>query len=127
MGSESSSTSSTSVILSSSKFDKKKSKKQRKEKKPTENHLKVRAASDVCSKWEDDLEEVHGLTDEQACEVVSLMASHLQKDEFPPGSDDPLMVHAKEGWKYMKEVKQLAELYPEFLDQTFMNGEWVML
>jgi hypothetical protein len=28
---------------------------------------------------------------------------------------------------YMKEVKRLAELYPEFLDQTFMNGEWVML
>jgi hypothetical protein len=55
------------------------------------------------------------------------MAPHLQKDEFPPGSDHPLMVHAKEGWKYMKEVKRLADLYPEFLDPTFMNGESVML
>jgi hypothetical protein len=67
------------------------------------------------------------LTDEQACVVVSLMAPHLQKDEFPPGSDHSLMVHAKEGWKYMKEVKRLADLYPEFLDPTFMNGESVML
>jgi hypothetical protein len=47
--------------------------------------------------------------------------------EFPP-SEDPLMLHAKEGWKYVKEVKRLAGLYPECLgDQTFMNGEWVML
>jgi hypothetical protein len=128
MGSESSSISSANVTSPSSKFDKKKTKKkQRKEKKLTESHLKVRAAADVSRKWELDLEHVHGLTDEQACVVVLLMAPHLQKDEFPP-SDDPLMLHAKEGWKYMKEVKRLVGLYPECLeDQTFMNGEWVML
>jgi hypothetical protein len=116
MGSESSSISSANVTSPSSKFDKKKTKKkQRKEKKLTESHLKVRAAADVSRKWELDLEHVHGLADEQACVVVLLMAP-------------PLMLHAKEGWKYMKEVKRLAGLYPECLeDQTFMNGEWVML
>jgi hypothetical protein len=116
--------------LTSSKFDKKKpNKKQRNEKKPTETHLKIRAVADAARKWEWDLEDVHGLTDEQACVVVSLMAPLMQKDEseFPPSSD-PLILHAKEGWKYMKEVKRLAGLYPEYLgDQTFMNGGWVML
>jgi hypothetical protein len=119
---------STNATSSSSKSDKKKTKKQRKEKKPTDNHLKIRAVEDAGSKWELDLERVHGLTDEQACVVVSLMAARpLQNDKFPP-SDDPLMIHAKEGWKYMKEAKRLAGLYPECLgDQCFMNGEWVML
>ena len=96
-------------------------------KEPTENHLKVRAASDAAAKWELDLERVHGLADEQACVVVSLMAPYMKKGEFPT-SDNPLMLHAKEGWAHMMEVQRLAELYPECLeDQTFMNGEWVML
>ena len=126
--SESLSISSTNVTSPSSKSDsKRKAKKHCKEKKPTEIHFKIRSAADAGRKWEADLEEVHGLTDEQACMVVSIMAPHLEKDEFPR-SDDPLMVHAKEGWKHMKESKRLAELHPECLaDQTFMNGEWVML
>jgi hypothetical protein len=126
MESESLSISGTSVTSPLSKFDKK-MKRQRKEKKPTENYLQIRAVADAGRKWENDLEEVHGSTDEQACVVVSLMAPHLRKDEFPP-SDDPLMVHAKEGWKHTKEAKRLAELYPECLgDQSFINGECVML
>ena len=126
--SESFSISSTNVTSHSSKSDSKsRAKKQRKEKKPTEIHLNIRSAADAGRKREADLEEVYGLTDEQACIVVSLMAPHLEKDEFPP-SDDPLMAHAKEGWKLMKESKRLAELHPECLaDQTFMNGKWVML
>ena len=127
--SESFSISSTNVISHSSKSDtsKRRAKKHRKEKKPTEIHLNIRSVADAGRKWETDLEEVYGLTDEQACIVVSLMARHLEKDEFPP-SDDPFMVHAKEGWKLMKESIRLAALHPECLaDQTFMNGEWVML
>jgi hypothetical protein len=76
-----------------------------------EPHLKIRAVADAGRKWGFDLEDVHRFTDKQACVVVSLMASLLQKDksELPP-SDDPLMLHPKEGWKYMKEAKRLAGL-----------------
>eukprot|EP00977_Amphora_coffeiformis_P018762 scaffold6701_cov181-Amphora_coffeaeformis.AAC.4 len=119
-----SSDSSTSVTSSSSKCANNKKKKRKKE--PTENHLKLRAASDAGRQWELDLERVHGLTDEQACVVVSLMAPHLKKDEFPP-SNDPLMKHAKEGWKLLKDTRRLRKLYPDCRDQTFINGEWKML
>ena len=59
---------------------------------------------------------------------IGSRASHVttgpvhDKEEFRT-SDDPLMLHAKSGWAHMKEVKRLAELYPECLeDQTF--HEW---
>ena len=64
------------------------------------------------------------------CSRVTNGPVHEKKDEFAPTSDhNPLVLHAKEGWAHMKEVQRLAELlYPECLeDQTFMNGEWVML
>ena len=119
--------SSTNFTSHSSKSDSKsRAKKQRKEKKPTEIHFKIRSAADGAESVKADLEEVDCLTDEQACIVVSLMAPHLEKDEFPT-FDDPLMFHAKEGWKLMKKSKRLAELHPECLaDKMFMNGEWVM-
>jgi hypothetical protein len=34
---------------------------------------------------------------------------------------------AEEGWKQMKELHRLMELYPECGDQTNINGEWIML
>jgi hypothetical protein len=34
---------------------------------------------------------------------------------------------AEEGWKLMKELHRLMELYPECGDQTSINGEWTML
>jgi hypothetical protein len=34
---------------------------------------------------------------------------------------------AEEGWKQMKELRRLMELYPECGDQTNINGEWIML
>ena len=126
MESACSSDSSTSVTSNSSKCDNSK-KKTRKSKEPTENHLKLRAACDAGSKWELDLEEVHGLTDEQACVVVSLMAPHLKKDVFPPSNGDYLMKHAEEGWKLLKETRRLMALYPDCGDQTCINGEWEML
>jgi hypothetical protein len=79
--------SSTSVTSNSSKCANNK-KKKRKRKEPTENHLKLRAACDAGSKWELYLEEVHGLTDGQACVVVSLMAPHLKNNTFPPSNGD---------------------------------------
>lgn len=122
LGTESacSSDSITSIASNSSKCaNNKKKKKQRMER--TENHLKLLAACDAGSKWELDLEEVHGLTNEQACVVVSLMAAHLKNDAFSPSNGDPLMKHAEEGWKLLKETRRLMELYPDCGDQTCIN------
>lgn len=122
-----SSDSSTSVTSSSSKCAKKKKKKKREKKVPTENHLKLRAAVDATRKWEFDLEEIYGLTDEQSCVCVSNLAPYLKTDTFPPSKGDRLMELAEEGWKLMKELHRLMELYPECGDQTSINGEWTML
>lgn len=122
MDSACSSDSSTSATSNSSNCVINKKKKRKKRiKEPTENHLKLRAACDAGRKWELDLEEVHGLTDELACVVVSLMAPHLKKDTFPPANGNPLMKHAEEGWKLLKEARRLGELYPDCGDQTCIN------
>jgi hypothetical protein len=81
---------------------------------------------DAGSKWELDLEEVHGLTNEQACVVVSMAAQYC-KDTFPPTKEDRFLELAKEGWKHVKELDRLNTLYPESDDQTSSNGEWIML
>jgi hypothetical protein len=124
-----SSDSSTSVTSSSPPgcAEKKKSKR-RKTKVPTENHLKIRAVVDAGRKWELDLEEVHGLTDEQACVVVSMSAQYY-KDKFShtPTKGDRFLELAKDGWKHVKELDRLNTLYPECDDQTSINGEWIML
>jgi hypothetical protein len=118
-----SSDSSTNVTSISSKCAKK---KKRKTKVPTENHLKLRAVVDAGDKWEADLEKVHGLTDEQTCKCVSNLAPYLKIDAFPLSNGDRLMELAEEGWKQMKELHRLIELYPECGDQTTINGEWIM-
>ena len=83
---------------------------------------------DAGSKWELDLEKVHGLTDEEACIVVSKVARYGNEDTFPDANGDRFMELAKEGWKYSRElpVARLHKLYPECTDQTCINGEWVM-
>ena len=124
---ESSSDSSTSVTSTSSVCAPEKKKRKKTEKRPTENHLKIRAAIDAGDKWELDLERVHGLTDEQACVCVSVVGQHLHEDEFPPAKGDRIVELAKEGWEHLREVDRLTKLYPECGDQTNINGEWIML
>jgi hypothetical protein len=131
MESESSGDSSTSDISSSSKS----AKKQRQSKHnnsgaakvPTEHHLKIRAVVDAGSSWELDLERVHGLTDEDACVVVSKMARYVNQAVFPDPNGDRFMEFAKEGWKHMRELKRIKKLYPECRDQTCIDGQWFML
>jgi hypothetical protein len=90
------------------------------------NHLKIRAVVDAGRKWELDLEEVHGLTDEEACVVVSMSAQYY-KDTFPPTKGDRFLELAKDAWKHVKELDRLNTLYPECGNQTSINGEWIML
>ena len=133
MGSLSDSTSSdtsNSTECASKKNQNKKDKTQTKRKKlkkiPTENHLMIRKVIDAGSKWELDLEKVHGLTDEEACIVVSKVARYGNEDTFPDTNGDRFMELAKEGWKHCRELARLHKLYPECTDQTCIDGEWVM-
>ena len=123
--SESSDTSSGSAISTSSKCAKKKRKKA--EKQPTKNHLKIRAVVDAGRAWELDLERVHGLTDEEACIVVSKVTRYSSQNTFPDPRTDRFMKLAHQGWKLFREAQALQDKYPECLDQTSIDGEWKML
>jgi hypothetical protein len=71
-----------------------------------------------------DLEEVHGLTDEEACIVVAIATKHLRYEEFPSvlKGDLKFITFAKEGWKLMKEACRVRNAYPKCRKQTFVNG-----
>jgi hypothetical protein len=125
MESESSDDSSTSGISTSSKCAKKQKKG---DNLPTEGHLKIRAVVDAGSAWELDLERVHGLTDEEACIVVSKMAPYVNQDTFPENpSGDRFMTFAKQGWEHMRKLKEIRKKYPECRGQTCVDGKWIML
>lgn len=81
---------------------------------------------DAGEKWEFDLERVHGLTDEEACMVVSIVTKHLNEDKLPPANGNRFIELAGEGWETLKEVDRLVKLYPECLNQDKMDGVWVM-
>ena len=93
---------------------------------PTENHLKLRNAIDAGEKWEVGLEQIHGLTDEEACVCVSIVTKHLHDETLPPSNGNRLMELAREGWKTLKEVDRLVKLYPECGNQDKIDGKWVM-
>jgi hypothetical protein len=123
--SNTSDTSSSSAYASRNK--RKRNASMKKEIVPTDNHLQIRAVCDAGRKWELDLERVNGLTDEEACVCVSIVAKNLPKDEFPHTKGDRFVELAREGWKNMKESDRLLKLYPECGNQTCIHGEWIML
>jgi hypothetical protein len=101
-------------------------KKVRKEKSlpiPNENHMKLRAVSDAGSKWELDLEGVHGLTDGEACRILDLVAELLSEDEFPnfdrtsENSND--LAFAEEGRRLFKEYDELLAKYQRKTQNRF--------
>ena len=126
MESESSDDSSTSGISISSKCARKKQKKR--DNLPTEGHLKIRAVVDAGSAWELDLERVHGLTNEEACIVMSKMAPYVNQDTFPENtSGDRFMDFAKQGWEHMRKLKEIRKKYPEWRYLTCVDGKWIVL
>jgi hypothetical protein len=108
-------------------------KKLRKEKSlpiPNENHMKLRAVSNAGSKWELDLERVHGLTDGEACRIVGLVAELLSKDEFPDfdRTSDKDLALAEEGWRLFKDYDELlAKYHKEKSEQICRQGVWRMV
>jgi hypothetical protein len=121
------SSSGSSSSDTSSSFKSAKRKRSKREKIPTKNHLVLRSAIEAGGNWELDLERVHGLTDEEACVRVSILAKHCQKDVFPPSKGNRFVELAREGWKHWKEADRLMKLYPECGNQTKIDGIWIML
>eukprot|EP00978_Attheya_sp_CCMP212_P019753 scaffold55662_cov53-Attheya_sp.AAC.2 len=121
--------SNSSDTSKSSKCARPRPKRRKKLKEPTENHLKIRRVVDAGRIWELELEQVHGLTDEEACVVVSIVAKYynLKVDEFPPDNGDRFLTLAKKGWELANENARLHQLYPECHDQTSSGGVWKML
>jgi hypothetical protein len=77
--------------------------------------MKLRVATDAGRKWERDLEEIHGLSDDEACMVVGLVLKHLPKDEFP--NFDPkterFLALAKPGWHLLKTSNEVVAKHPK--------------
>ena len=112
-------------------------KKKRKKKSlpvPNENHMKIRAVADEEAKWEKDLEEVHGLSEEEVSMVMRIVMKHYNDDAFP--NFDPTATRgidfyralAKPGWDKMQKCKEMMVLYPrEGAEQTCIHGVWKMI
>jgi hypothetical protein len=97
---------------------------------PNAIHMKLRVATDAGRKWERDLEEIHGLSDDEACMVVGLVLKHLPKDEF--ANFDPkterFLALAKPGWHLLKTSNEVVAKHPkENGEQIFRQGVWRML
>ena len=94
-----------------------------------ENHMELRAAVEAGSKWEEDLESVHGLSDLEAAVCVGLVAKYDKHEIFPEsetnGKNRKYLGLAREGWLLMRELKHLMAKYPqENCDQHRLNGVW---
>ena len=101
---------------------------------PNENHMKLRAIMEKGNKWEHDLKEVHGLSEEEVAMVVGIVLKHLNEDKFPDfdsTSTTGLSFYralAKPGWHAMKENKKLLDKCPEeSAEQICRGGVWRMI
>lgn len=101
---------------------------------PNKNHMKVRAVVDAGSKWETDLKDVHGLSDEEVSMVTGIATKYYNADTFPAFDSeatrgiDFYRALAKPGWHHLKEVKNISLQFPrESGEQTCINGTWKML
>ena len=73
--------------------------------------MKIRGAVDAGAKWEVELEQVHGLAEEEACVVASVVAKHCLNDQFPE-SGDRFVKLAKKGWEHLNELHRIAPETP---------------
>ena len=116
MESASLSDSSISATSSSSRCAKKSKTSNGRLQVPTENHLKLRKAIDAGERWEFDLEQVHGLTDEEACVCALIVTKHLHDESFPPWNGNQLTKPVQEGQKTLKP--QLVSWFEDFLQKV---------
>lgn len=91
--------------------------------------MALRAAVEASSKWEEDLENVYGLSDLEAADCVGLVAKYDKHETFPEsetdGKNSKYLGLAREGWFLMRELKHLMAKYPqENCDQHRLNGVW---
>lgn len=101
---------------------------------PTENHMKLRANVEAGDKWEHDLKEIHGLSDEEISMVNGIVMKHYKDARFPDYDPDATRgidfyrALAKPGWRVMQKTQKLCDQYPrENAEQTRIKGVWYML
>jgi hypothetical protein len=81
-----------------------------------EKHELLLESMRVGTKWQQDLERVHGFTEAESCECFSRAGKHLNCDEFPEDAvNEKLFPHAKEGWVILREADRLVKEYPQDL------------
>jgi len=81
---------------------------------------------DLARQWELDLEEVHGLSDEEASIVVAIETKHLRYEELPSVLKGNLKFinSAKEGYKLLKEARRVAGILQiGFLQTTIFEQQ----
>lgn len=76
------------------------------------------------TKWEQDLQSVHGFTEAESCECFSRAGKYLHCDEFPEDAvHGRLFPHAKMGWVLLREADRLAKTHPkELMDLDRLAG-----
>ena len=76
------------------------------------------------TKWQQDLERVHGFTEAESCECFSRAGKYLHCDEFPEDAvNAKLFPHAKEGWVLLREADRLVKAHPkELMDLDRLAG-----
>jgi hypothetical protein len=83
-----------------------------------EKHELILESMRVGTKWQQDLERVHGFTEAESCECFSRAGKYLHCDEFPDDAvNEKLFPHAKEGWVILREADRLVKEYPQELMQ----------
>ena len=77
------------------------------------------------TKWQQDLERVHGFTEAESCECFSRAGKYLHCDEFPEDAavNEKLYPHAKTGWVLLREADRLVKTHPkELMDLDRLAG-----
>jgi hypothetical protein len=94
-------------------------------------HMKLRVAGVAGDKWWNDLEQKHGLSEEEKFVVYGIVTNNLSKEEFPLVCEDSKKEYlrlAKKGWRLMKEYNALLKLHPtENAEQIYRDGVWTMV
>ena len=89
-----------------------------------DKHKLILESMRLGTKWQQDLERVHGFTEAESCECFSRAGKYLHCDDFPKDAvNGKLFPHAKEGWVLLREADRLAKTHPkELMDLDRLAG-----
>ena len=89
-----------------------------------DKHKLILESMRLGTKWQQDLERVHGFTEAESCECFSRAGKYLHCDDFPEDAvNGKLFPHAKMGWVLLREADRLAKTHPkELMDLDRLAG-----